>query len=184
MRTTMLKQNVNLSCLACILCLAIVDPLQSDQNEPTSGGFVLFAPKPNVELAFGQKLEPSNAQYAVIHASGKDFDYLHYTYEIVGTSGALLIAYYTFSSNEGAKRELRRLTQDRHFVTDNLLGNAARFFGGSKKEPGGASFAVCCKSDLIVINANKLQPDEAACARLKRVAQVVLDPKLRGNIRE
>ena len=142
----------------------------------------MFAPQSNVESAFGQKLQPSNARYAVIHASGKDFDYFHYTYDVVGTNGTLMIAYYTFSSDDGAKRELQRLSQDHHFVTDNVLKNAARFFRGS--QGAGATFAVNCKSDLIVVNANKLKTDDITRQRLKRVAQLVLDPNLRGHIPE
>jgi|GEM_PF-5431715 len=179
----MLKTSLTLFCVGCVICLALADPLQS-RSESASTGFVLFAPKDKVESAFGQKLEHSNSRYSAIHASGRDFDYFHYTYDVVGTSGSLLIAYYTFWSDEGAKRELRRLTQDRSFTVDQVLGNTAWFFGGSKQEPGGANLAVRCKNDLILINANTLKADDATRARLKCVAQLLLDPKLRGHIRE
>src|SRR5438105_1247439 len=61
-----------------------------------SGGWVMFAPTPELESAFGEKLKQSPE--SVIHASAKEFDYIHYGYVSAQTKAKLFIAYYTFAS--------------------------------------------------------------------------------------
>ncbi len=148
-----------------------------------TGGFVLFAPAGEVQTAFGEKLELSKGPHAMIHASGADFDYSHYTYDSLETKKSLLIAYYTYGSAAEAQKEFDRITASRRGSSVSGFGKAARWFPRTdRREDLDVNFVILLKNEIVAVRADKMRFDDGTKTRLSKVARIVVSPRLRGHV--
>ena len=143
----------------------------------------MFVPMTDLQSAFGEKLTESKSDEAMIHASGKDFDYFHCIYDSAQTSKTLRISYYTFSSARGAVREFDALSERGSVVQLRKLGQRAKFFPkGKRPEDSDANLVILQKNTLIAVRSDHTPATKATLRRLERVARLVLNPQLRGTI--
>jgi hypothetical protein len=155
--------------------------LVSPSIRANSGGWTMFAPTPELQSAFGEELKLSPE--SVIHASGKNVDYMEYGYVAARTKAKLFIAYATYSSVKVAERDFQRITTSAPWSrTLQVLNHPARYVPKGGEQARGANLMILIRNEMVMVRADNMLANEATCRKLEKVARVVLSPALRGHL--